>query len=73
MSSEKPIIKKRNEQITNSGKVKTEFIFVKLKKEGFTKKNKNKVIIQPKKIANPPILTIGILWFFLKLGKSKMP
>ena len=72
ISSEKPIIKKRNEQITNSEKEKTELMFVNLKKDGLNMKNNDKVTIHPKKIASPPILTMGTLWFFLELGKSKI-
>ncbi len=71
MSSENPIIKKRNAQNTNSWKEKTELISLRFNKEGLMKKINNKAIIHPKKIAKPPILTIGILWFFLESGKSK--
>ena len=71
MSSEKPIIKKRIEQKINSIKEKLEFIFCNSKYSLFIKKTINIVKIHPKIIANPPILTIGVLWVFLKSGKSK--
>ena len=71
MSSENPIIKTRNAQNNNSGKENTELISENSNKEGFMEKINNKVIIHPKKIAKPPILTIGILCVFLESGKSK--
>ena len=71
MSSENPIKKTKNAENNNSGNEKTELISENSNKEGFMKKINIKVIIHPKKIAKPPILTIGVLWVFLESGKSK--
>ena len=61
ISSDNPITKKRIEQVIKSIKEKLEFVFCSSKYSGFIKNTINKVNIQAKTIANPPILTIGFL------------
>ena len=61
ISSDKPIKKKRIEQVIKSIKENLEFIFCSSKYSGFIKNTTNKVNIQAIIIASPPILTIGFL------------